>query len=74
MKQIPDYITRRLEAIGRNEPDEAETIMRELVYAIGYCPSSTAHYLIMLQDDQEAFRRRIHGLRIQDSPNTAAVC
>lgn len=63
--QIPDEIDRRIDSLGRNDPDEAESIIQALVYAIGYCPAATAHYLILLQDDQEAFRTRISGLQIR---------
>lgn len=63
--QIPDNIDRRIDSVGRNEPDEAEAIIIELIYAIGYCPAATAHYLILLQDDQDSFRARINGLEIR---------
>lgn len=63
--KIPDDIDRRIDSVGRNDPDEAESIIHALIYAISYCPAATAHYLIMLQDDQETFRSRIAGLEIR---------
>lgn len=73
MAKIPDELERRLDDVGRNDPDEAEAIIRDCVFAMGYCPSSVAHYLVMLQDDGEAFRNRIAGMTIQPAPKTPEV-
>ncbi len=73
MAKIPDELERRLDDVERNEPDEAEAIIRDCIFAMGYCPSSVAHYLVMLQDDGAAFRARIAGLDIRPAPKTAEV-
>ncbi len=73
MAKIPDELERRLDALERNNPDEAEDIMRGCVFEMGYCPSSVAHYCTMLQDDGETFRARIVGITIKPAPKTPEV-
>jgi hypothetical protein len=73
MTTIPDDIERRYEAVQRNDPDEAEAIVQALIYAIGFCPSSMAHYLFMLQDDPTDLRKRVVGLEIHPTPGVAEV-
>jgi len=63
--EIPEDIDRRIDAVSRNDVDEAESIARALVYAIGYCPSGVAHYLLMLQDDDADLRGRLSGMTIE---------
>lgn len=71
--QIPDDIDRRYEAIERNDPDEAEAIITALITRCGYCPSSVAHYLFMLQDDDTDLRNRVVGLDIRPEPHADEV-
>jgi hypothetical protein len=71
--KIPDDIDRRLDAMARNDPDEAESIARAFLYAVGYIPAATAHYLFMLQDDDADLRRRLIGLNIKPEPGVAEV-
>lgn len=70
---IPDDIDARIDALERNNPDEAEDIARALVYAIGFCPSSVAHHLYMMQDDDRGLRARFRGLAIRPLPGVAEV-
>ena len=61
---IPPEYTARIDAIERNDIDEAEDIMRGIVYAVGGCPTTVMHYLLMLQDDDAELRRRVAGLEV----------
>jgi len=70
---IPEDIDKRIDALTRNDPDEAEDIARALVYAIGFCPSSVAHTMLMMQDDDADLRARILGLKIHPMPGVAEV-
>lgn len=70
---IPDDIDKRIDALTRNDPDEAEDIARSLVYAIGFCPSSVAHAMYMMQDDDGDLRARFRGLEIRPLPGVAEV-
>ena len=65
---LPPAIDRRIDALQRNDPDEAEAIAFALVYEMGYCPSGTAHYLFMMQDDDAPLRKRLTGLDIRPEP------
>lgn len=72
--KIPEALEERLDNVGRNDPDEAEDIMRGCVFEMGYCPSSVMHYLVMLQDDQDGFRKRVAGLEVRPVPGQPEVC
>lgn len=71
--EIPRDIDERIDAIQRNDIDEAEEIMRECVYRMGYCPSSVAHLMFKYQDDDALLRGRVRGLAIRPMPGTAEV-
>ena len=71
--KIPDELQRRYEAVERNDPDEAAAIMQALAVAIGYCPAAMAHYLFMLQDDDDGLRKLVAGLDIRPEPTHAEV-
>lgn len=67
---MADDTEKRLEdavdALDRNDVDGAEHVAREYLIAFGYIPASTAHYLFMLQDDDNELRRRLTGLDIRE--------
>lgn len=71
--KIPSVLEERLDNVGRNDPDEAEDIIRGCVFEMGYCPSSVAHYLFMLQDDATGLRGRVTGMEIRPAPKTPEV-
>lgn len=73
MPKLPTDIERRLDDLGRNDPDEAEDIARACIFAIGYCPASVMNYLVMLQDDMAAFVARTKGLEVRPAPGQSEV-
>lgn len=71
--KIPPAIADRIDVVERNNPDEAEDIVRSCVYEMGYCPSSVAHYLFKMQDDDGDLRARVRGMDIRPMPGAAEV-
>jgi hypothetical protein len=64
--KIPDDVAARIDALQRNDPDEAEAICHALVYALGYVPASLVHTMYMLQDDSgDELRKRVGALAIK---------
>lgn len=62
--KIPKELAVRIDGLERNNPDEAEAIVSGLILELGYCPSSVAHYFLMLQDQPDDLRRRLVGRNI----------
>lgn len=56
---IPEDVQRRIDALERNDPDEAEEIATLLVLSIGGIPAGVAHYMLMLQDDPTNLGQRL---------------
>lgn len=68
MVKISEELQRRIDVLERNDPDECEEIATLLVLEIGFIPSSTAHTMFMLQDDDAELRGRLTGRPIRPMP------